>query len=137
MTQTRDAPTLTLDAAKALAEAGEAEAKRRGWTVAIAVVNPEGGLILFHCLDGTQPASQHIAIAKARTAARFKRPTKALEDAVAGGRHALLGVPGMLPLEGGVPVTIGGAVVGAVGVSGMASAEDGVIVAAALRALEG
>lgn len=109
---------------------------RRGWTVAIAVVNPEGGLILFHCLDGTQPASQDIAIAKARTAARFKRPTKALEDAIAGGRHALLGVPGVLPLEGGVPVTDGGAVVGAVGVSGMASAEDGVIAAAALRALE-
>jgi glc operon protein GlcG len=136
MIQTRDARTLTLDAAKALAETGEAEAKRRGWTAAIAVVNPEGGLILCHCLDGTQPASPDIAIAKARTAARFKRPTKALEDAVAGGRHALLGVPGMLPLEGGVPVTVGGAVVGAVGVSGMASAEDGVIAAAALRGLQ-
>lgn len=137
MTQTRDARTLTLDAAKAVAEAGAAEARRRGWTVAIAVVNPEGGLILFHCLDGTQPASQDIAIAKARTAARFKRPTKALEDAVAGGRHALLGVPDMIPLEGGVPVTVGGAVVGALGVSGMASAQDAVIAAAALRVLEG
>jgi glc operon protein GlcG len=136
MTQTRDARTLTLDAAKALAEAGEAEARRRGWTVAIAVANPEGGLILFHCLDGTQPASQDIAIAKARTAARFRRPTKALEDAIAGGRHALLGVPGILPLEGGVPVTDGGTVIGAVGVSGMASAEDGAIAVAALRALE-
>ncbi|MGE5231137.1 MAG: GlcG/HbpS family heme-binding protein [Deltaproteobacteria bacterium] len=136
MTQTRDARTLTLDAARALAEAGEAEAKQRGWTVAIAVVNPEGGLILFHCLDGTQPASQDVAIAKARTAARFKRPTKALEDAIAGGRHALLGVPGILPLEGGVPVTDGGGVIGAVGVSGMASSEDGVIAAAALRGLE-
>lgn len=137
MAHTRDARMLTLEAAKALAEAGEAEAKRRGWTVAIAVVNPEGGLILFHCLDGTQPASQDIAIAKARTAARFKRPTKALEDAIAGGRQTLLAVPGMLPLEGGVPVTAGDALVGAVGVSGMASAEDGVIAAAALRALEG
>lgn len=137
MMHTRDARMLTLDAAKALAEAGEAEAKRRGWTVAIAVVNPEGGLILFHGLDGTQPAGQDIAIAKARTAARFKRPTKALEDAIAGGRHALLGVPGMLPLEGGLPVVLDGAIVGAVGVSGMASTEDGVIAAAALRALEG
>lgn len=136
MAQTRDSRTLTLEAAKTLAEAGEAEATRRGWTVAIAVVSPEGGLLLFHCLDGTQPASQDIAIAKARTAARFKRPTKALEEAVAGGRHALLGVPGLLPLEGGVPVIADGAVVGAVGVSGMASGEDGVIAAAALRALD-
>ena len=137
MAHTRDARTLNLDAARALAEAGEAEAMRRGWTVAIAVVNPEGGLILFHALDGTQPASQDIAIAKARTAARFKRPTKALEDAIAGGRHALLGVPGALPLEGGVPVVLAGAIVGAVGVSGMASSEDGVVAAAALKALEG
>jgi glc operon protein GlcG len=136
MTHTRDARMLTLEAAKALAEAGAAEAKRRGWTVAIAVVNPEGGLILFHCLDDTQPASHDIAIAKARAAARFRRPTKALEDAVTGGRQVLLGVPGLLPLEGGVPVTDGGAVIGAVGVSGMTSSEDGVIAAAALRALE-
>ena len=137
MPHTREMPTLTLDAAKALAEAGEAEARRRGWKVAIAVVNPEGGLILLHVLDGAQPASQDISVAKARTAARFKRPTKALEDAVAGGRHALLGVPGMLSLEGGVPVSLDGAIVGAIGVSGMASAEDGVVAAAALRALEG
>jgi len=137
MAHTRDARTLTLDAATALAEAGEAEAKRRGWTIAIAVVNPDGGLILFHSLDGTQPASQDIAIAKARTAARFKRPTKALEDAIAGGRQALLGVPGALPLEGGLPVVLAGVIVGAVGVSGMASSEDGVIAAAALKALEG
>ncbi|HEY8104665.1 MAG TPA: heme-binding protein [Gemmatimonadales bacterium] len=137
MDHTRDARMLTLEAARALAEAAEAEATRRGWTVAIAVVNPEGGLILFHALDGTQPASQDIAIAKARTAARFKRPTKALEDAIAGGRHALLGVPGVLPLEGGVPVVLAGAIVGAVGVSGMASSEDGVVAAAALKALEG
>jgi uncharacterized protein GlcG (DUF336 family) len=128
---------LSLEAAKTLAEAGEAEARRRGWTVAIAVVNPEGGLILFHALDGTQPASQDVAIAKARAAARFKRPTKALEDAIAGGRHVLLAVPGVLPLEGGIPVVLAGAIVGAVGVSGMASSEDGVIAAAALKVLQG
>jgi glc operon protein GlcG len=137
MPHTREMPTLTLDAAKALAQAGEAEARRRGWNVAIAVVNPEGGLILLHVFDGAQPASQDISVAKARTAARFKRPTKALEDAVAGGRHALLGVPGMLPLEGGVPVSLNGAIIGAIGVSGMGSAEDGVVAAAALRGLEG
>ena len=137
MAHTREARTLTLAAAKALVEAGESEAVRRGWAVAIAVVNPEGGLILLHVLDGTQPASQDIAVAKARSAARFQRPTKALEDALAGGRTALLGVPGVLPLEGGVPVILGDAIVGAVGVSGMASSEDGVIAAAALQVLEG
>ncbi len=137
MAHTRDARMLSLEAAKTLAEAGEAEARRRGWTVAIAVVNPEGGLILFHALDGTQPASQDVAIAKARAAARFKRPTKALEDAIAGGRHVLLAVPGVLPLEGGIPVVLAGAIVGAVGVSGMASSEDGVIAAAALKVLQG
>lgn len=137
MAHTRDARMLSLEAAKTLAEAGEAEARRRGGTVAIAVVNPEGGLILFHALDGTQPASQDVAIAKARAAARFKRPTKALEDAIAGGRHVLLAVPGVLPLEGGIPVVLAGAIVGAVGVSGMASSEDGVIAAAALKVLQG
>ena len=137
MAHTREARPLTLAAAKAMAEAGEAEAARRGWTVAIAVVNPEGGLILLHVLDGTQPASHDVAIAKARSAARFRRPTKALEDAVAGGRTALLGVPGLLALEGGAPLILDGAVVGAVGVSGMASSEDGAIAAAALRAFEG
>lgn len=127
--------TLTLEAAKRLATAAEAEALTRGWTVAVAVVDPVGGLILFHALDGTQPASQDIAVLKARTAARFKRPTKALEDAVAAGRTALVTVPGVLALEGGVPVLAEGQVVGAVGVSGMSSAEDGVIAAAAIAAL--
>lgn len=127
--------TLTLEAAKRLATAAEAEALTRGWTVAVAVVDPAGGLILFHALDGTQPASQDIAVLKARTAARFKRPTKALEDAVAAGRTALVTVPGVLALEGGVPVLAEGQVVGAVGVSGMSSAEDGVIAAAAIAAL--
>jgi glc operon protein GlcG len=134
---TREVRTLTLEGAKAIAAAGEAEARQREWRVAIAVVDPEGGLILFHSLDGTQPASQDIAMAKARTAARFKRPTKALEDAIAGGRTALLGVPWALPLEGGVPVTLDGRIVGAIGVSGMASSEDGIIAAAALGAFAG
>ena len=73
---------------KSLAAAAEAEALKRGWTVAIAVVDPTGGLVLLHVLDGTQPASQDIAIEKARTAARFKRPTKAMEDGVGSGRTA-------------------------------------------------
>jgi uncharacterized protein GlcG (DUF336 family) len=132
MTLHRTVSVLSLAGARQLAAAAEAEALSRGWTVAIAVVDPDGGLILFHCLDGTQAASQEIAIAKARTAARFKRSTKAMEDGVAGGRLALLTVPGAVMLEGGVPVKTDGRIVGAIGVSGMTSAEDGVIAAAAL-----
>ncbi len=135
MTLFRHTRVLTLEGAKRLAEAAEAEALRRNWTVAIALVDPSGGLILFHCIDGTQPASQDIAIAKARTAARLKRPTKAMEDGIAGGRHALLSVPGALSLEGGVPIIVEGHLLGAIGISGMTSAEDGLIAATALATL--
>lgn len=132
---TRPTAVLTLDGAKLLAAAAEAEALRRGWTVAVAVVDPAGGLILFHILDGTQTGSQDIAVLKARTAARLKRPTKALEDGIAGGRVALATIPGAVALEGGVPIVVEGHLVGAIGVSGMTSAEDGVVAAAAVAAL--
>jgi glc operon protein GlcG len=135
MSLIRPAPTLTLEAAKRLASGAEAEAVKRGWTVAVAVVDPSGGLILFHSLDGTQPASQDVAVLKARTAARFKRPTKALEDAIAAGRAAMITMPGAVALEGGVPVMAGGQLVGAIGVSGMTSPEDGLVAAAAIAAL--
>jgi len=135
MSFTRPIQVLTLEAAKKLAEAAEAEARKRGWAVAVAVVSPEGSLILFHAIDGTQPGSTDIAVRKARTAARLRRPTKALEDGLAAGRHALLTIPGAVGLEGGVPVAIGGQVAGAIGVSGMTSVEDGVVAAAALAAL--
>jgi uncharacterized protein GlcG (DUF336 family) len=137
MSTSRSVPFITLEAAKAIAEAGEAEALKRGWTVAIAIVDPTGGLVLVHVLDGTQPASQDIAIEKARTAARFKRPTKELEDRVAGGRTSLLSVSRFaLMLEGGVPVMRDGGIIGAIGVSGMTSAQDGEIAAAALAGLD-
>jgi glc operon protein GlcG len=131
----REVPVLTLEGATTLANAAEAEARRRGWTVAIAVVNPQAGLIHFRCMDGTQPGSQQVAIEKARTAANFKRPTKALEDALTGGRTGLLSMPGIITLEGGVPVLANGQIVGAIGISGMQSAQDGVIAAAALESL--
>ena len=135
MNQTRSVSFVSLEGAKVLAAAAEAEAVKRGWTVAIAVVDPTGGLVLVHVIDGTQPASQDIAIAKARTAARFKRPTKALEDAVAGGRLSLVSVSAhALMLEGGVPVTRDGDLIGAIGISGMTSAQDGEVAAAALAA---
>ena len=135
MTHLRTVRALTLDAAKAMAEAAERFAVERGWTVAVALVDAGGGLILFHCLDDTQPASREIAVLKARTAAVLHRPTKALEDGIAGGRTALLTLPGVVALEGGLPIRVDGSVVGAIGVSGMASAQDGEVAATGLAAL--
>jgi uncharacterized protein GlcG (DUF336 family) len=134
MAHVRQIPTLTLEAAKAIAAAAEAHATGRGWTVAIAVVNAAGGLLLFQCLDDTQPGSEEIAVQKARTAARLKRPTKALEDAIAGGRTAILSLDGVLALEGGVPIEAAGQVIGAIGVSGMASSQDAEVARAGLAA---
>ena len=134
MTHLRQLPSLTLAAAKAIASAAEAFARERGWTVAIAVVDAAGGLILFQILDDTQPGSQEVAVHKARTAARFKRPTKALEETIAGGRQALLSLPGVTAVEGGLPVVVAGRVVGAVGVSGMQSSQDSQVAEAGLGA---
>jgi len=99
------------------------------------VVDVSGGLILFHRFDDVQAASLDLAIAKARTSARFKRPTKAMSDAIAGGRMALLAAEGYLPLEGGIPVMVGGKVVGAVGVSGVTSEQDAVVAQAGADAI--
>lgn len=135
MTASRSVPFISLEGAKVLAAAAEAEALKRGWTIAVAIVDPTGGLVLFHSLDGTQAASQDVAIAKARTAARYKRPTKAMEDAIAGGRTAFLSMSEYgLMVEGGVPITRDGTILGAIGISGMTSAHDGEIAAAALAA---
>jgi len=134
MTHLRQLPTLTLAAAKAIAAAAVAFARERGWTVAIAVVDAAGGLILFQILDDTQPGSQEVAVHKARTAARFKRPTKALEETIAGGRQALLSLPGVTAVEGGLPIVVAGRVVGAVGVSGMQSSQDSQVAEAGLGA---
>ena len=136
MAHLRDVRVLTLDAAKAMAAAAERFATERGWTIAVAVVDAAGGLILFHSLEDTQPASQEIAVLKARTAARMHRPTKALEEGIAGGRIALATLPGAVGLEGGIPVRVDGKVVGAIGVSGMSSALDGEVAAAGLAALQ-
>jgi uncharacterized protein GlcG (DUF336 family) len=136
MAHLREIRALTLDAAKAMAAAAERFASERGWTIAVAVVDHAGGLLLFHCLDDTQPGSQEIAVLKARTAARLHRSTKALEDGVAGGRVALITLPAAVALEGGLPIRVGGRVIGGIGVSGMGSAQDGEAAAAALAALE-
>ena len=114
-----------IDAARKAAAAAIAEGKKNGWTVAAAIVDPGGVLVYFERIDGTQNGSSEVAQAKARTAAAFKRPSKMLEDAVKGGNSQFLKLPGALPIEGGVPLVIDGKIVGAIGVSGANSAQDG------------
>lgn len=126
---------ITLEAAKKMAAAGEAEARQNGWNVAIAIVDASGGLILFHKLDETQPGSIAVAQGKARAAALFKRPSKLMEEAIAGGKQAFLTVEGIVPMQGGLPVIVDNKVIGAVGVSGVTSAQDEQVAQAALRGL--
>ena len=115
---------LTLGLAKRLVAAAEAEAKKRGATVVIAVVDDGGQLILLERLDDTQVASVEVAIGKARTAAIFRRPSKEFEDQVKNGRVAALALPGATPLQGGIPISVEGKVIGAIGASGNSPQED-------------
>jgi glc operon protein GlcG len=116
---------INLEVARKAADAAIAEGKKNGWTIAAAVVDSAGDLVFFERLDNTQAAAMTIAQDKARSAARFKRPTKVFEDAVVGGRNAILGLPGAIPIDGGIPLVIDGTIVGAVGVSGASAAQDG------------
>jgi uncharacterized protein GlcG (DUF336 family) len=117
---------LGLENAKKAMAAAEAEAKKNNWPVAIAILDTTGSLVMFQKLDSTQTASVDIAIGKAKTALDFRRPTKALQDTVAGGGAGLrlLSVPGAFLLEGGVLIIDGGKVVGSIGVSGVMSDQD-------------
>jgi glc operon protein GlcG len=117
-------PVLTLNVAKKIAAAAEAEAMKRGSTVVIAVVDDGGHLLVLERLDDTQVASVEVGIGKARTAAIFRRPSKEFEDQVKNGRVAALALPGATPLQGGIPISFQGKVIGAVGVSGNTPQED-------------
>lgn len=117
---------ISLDAAKKAMAASEAEAKKNNWPVAIAIIDTTGSLVMFVKLDNTQTGSVAIAEGKAKTALDLKRPTKALQDVVAGGGAGLrlLSARNIMALEGGVPIVIDGKMVGAVGVSGVTSEQD-------------
>ncbi len=115
---------LSLSLAKKIAAAAEAEAIKRGATVVIAVVDEGGYLLVLERLEYTQVASVEVGIAKARTAAIFRRPSKVFEDQVKEGRVAALGLPGAAPLQGGIPIVFEGKVIGAIGVSGNTPQED-------------
>ena len=101
-------PILTLDVAKKIATAAEAEAIKNSWPVVVAIVDPAGQLIYFQKFDDTQIGSVEVGIAKARCAALFKRPSKALADVVAGGNVGMMSLPGAIPVEGGLPLFAGG-----------------------------
>ena len=128
-------PMLTLDDAKRIAAAAEAEARINNWAVVIAVCDDGGHLILLHRIDGVAPISSEIGPAKARAAALGKRETKLYEDMINQGRAAFLSAPLDGMLEGGVPIIVDGQVVGAVGVSGVKSSEDAHIAKAVIAAL--
>jgi uncharacterized protein GlcG (DUF336 family) len=127
---------LTLAAAKQMAAAAEAEARKNNWNVVICVVDEGGHLIYLQRMDETQIASVEIAQAKARTAVLYKRPTKALEDAVAGGRAVVMRLPGALPVEGGLPITVEGRIIGGIGVSGVQSSQDAQVARAGLAVVD-
>jgi uncharacterized protein GlcG (DUF336 family) len=126
---------ITLEAAKKMMAAGEAEARKNGWNVAITICDANGDLIMFQKIDDTQNGSIAVSQGKARAAALFKRPSRVLEEMIAGGKTAFLAVDGIVPLQGGVPVTADGRVIGAVGVSGVTSAQDELVAMAAVAVL--
>jgi len=131
------APIGVNDAKKAAA-AAIAEARANSWAMAAAVVDIGGHLVYFEKMDGTQTGSVAVAITKARSAALFMRPTKAFQDVLAGGGDGLrvLGLEGAVPVEGGVPLVIDGKIVGAIGLSGGASSQDGQCARAGAEALK-
>ena len=130
-----DKKVLTLAGARHVLLAAEAEAKRQGLSVAIAIVDDGGHLLHFARMDNLHLAPIDVSLGKARTALRFKKPSKVFADALASGSQGLLALPDMIPLEGGVPLTVGGATVGAIGVSGAPPDIDGQIAMAGAAAL--
>jgi len=133
--QLADKKVLTLDAAKKIGAAAEAEARKNNWNVVIAVVDDGGHLVYLQRIDGTQTGSIDVAIGKARTSAAFKRPTKVFDE-LAKTRPSITTIsPNAVLLEGGVPVVVGGQVVGAVGVSGVTSQQDAQVAEAGIAAL--
>lgn len=115
---------VTVDQAKKIAAAALVEARKNSWNVAIAIVNTHGVLVYYEKMEDTQTASPTIAIEKARTAAMYRRPTRALEEVINKGRHAALNLSNVMPISGGLPISSAGKIIGAIGVSGVTSDQD-------------
>jgi glc operon protein GlcG len=119
--------SVRLEHARKAAGPALAEAARNGWTMAVAIVDTAGQLVYFERMDDTQTGSVNVCQAKARSAALFKRPTKAFQDAIATGGEGLrfMTLEGAVPIEGGLPLVVDGKIVGAIGLSGGTSQQDG------------
>lgn len=130
--------SVTADQAKSAAAAAVAEAKKNQWTMAVAIVDTAGDLVYFEKMDNTQVGSVDVAIGKARSSARFKRPTKAFQDALAAGGEGwrIMTLEGAVAVEGGLPLIVGGKIIGAIGASGGTSQQDGVTAAAGAGTLK-
>ena len=131
-------PSVTLDQAKKAAATALAEVRANNWIMAVAVVDTAGLLVYFEKMDGTQNGSVAVAQAKARSAALFQRPTKAFQDSLASGGDGLrvLALEGAVPIDGGLPLLVGRQIVGAIGLSGGTSAQDGQCAQAGVDALK-
>ena len=129
-------PVLTLEDCLKVYAAAEAEARKNGWNVAIAILDDGGHLLHFARMDGATPANAGIAIGKGRTAAISRRSTGKWQEIVKGGRTEMIKMPGILPVQGGVPIVVDQVCVGAVGVSGVQSHEDEQIAQAGIDALK-
>jgi glc operon protein GlcG len=127
---------LNLAVAKTIAAAAEKEAVAHGWAMFITIIDDGGTVLFVERLDDAQVGSYDVSMQKAQTALKFRRPTKAFEDLVNGGRPAVAKLPGVLPIEGGVPLMADGKVIGAIGVSGGASSQDAQVAMAGVAALE-
>lgn len=129
---------ISTEVAKSAAAAAILEARRHGWTMAIAIVDPGGYLVYFEKMQDTQTGSVELAIEKARTSALFRRPTKIFQDAVAAGGDGLrvLRLTGTIPNEGGIPILADGKVIGAIGVSGGSVDQDGLVARAGAAAVK-
>jgi uncharacterized protein GlcG (DUF336 family) len=125
---------LTLEAAKKLAAFAESEAMKNKWTMVIALVDDGANLVYLERMDGTQIGSIEIAQQKARTAIMFKRPTKTYQERVQSGATFILKLPNVIPVEGGLPIIVDNQYIGAIGVSGGSSDQDGIVAKAALDA---
>jgi len=128
---------VSLEQAKKAIAAGQAEARKNNWPVAIAIVDNAGQLVAFEKMDNTQTASVEVAQDKAVSAAIYRRTTKVVQDGLAAGGAGLrlLGLRGMSPVEGGIPLFIDGKIVGGIGVSGVTSEQDGMVAKAGADAL--
>ena len=131
-------PPIGIENARKVMAAAEAEAGKNNWAVVIAIIDSGGHLVMLHRHDNVQLSSIEISQGKAKTALMFKRPSKVLDDAISTGGAGLrfLALKDIVPLEGGVPIVMDNKIVGAIGVSGVLSAQDAQIARAGIDALK-